>query len=65
MQDKRIAECSNNLPFVFKTFALSIFEWQLKTGFTVFFISSACELLAQKEPSKPFCTKLGGSLVHQ
>ena len=23
------------LPFVFKTFVLSIFEWSLKTGFTV------------------------------
>ena len=23
------------LPFVFKTFVLSIFEWRLKTGFTV------------------------------
>ena len=23
------------LPFVFKTFVLSIFEWPLKTGFTV------------------------------
>ena len=26
------------LPFVFKTFVLSIFEWLLKTGFTVFFM---------------------------
>ena len=25
------------LPFVFKTFVLSIFEWPLKTGFTVLF----------------------------
>ena len=24
------------LPFVFKTFVLSLFEWPLKTGFTVF-----------------------------
>ena len=24
------------LPFVIKTFVLSIFEWSLKTGFTVF-----------------------------
>ena len=24
-------------PFVFKTFVLSIFEWPLKTGFTVLF----------------------------
>ena len=48
MQVKSIAECSNGafcntihstfikLPFVFKTFVLSIFEWPLKTGFTVF-----------------------------
>ena len=27
------------LPFVFKTFVLSIFEWPLKTGFTVFDIN--------------------------
>ena len=27
------------LPFVFKTFVLSIFEWPLKTGFTVVSIS--------------------------
>ena len=25
-----------NLPFVIKTFGLSIFEWLLKTGFTVY-----------------------------
>ena len=24
-----------NLPYVFKTFDLSVFEWPLKTGFTV------------------------------
>ena len=45
MQVKSIAECSSEhsailltfikLPFVFKTFVLSIFEWPLKTGFTV------------------------------
>ena len=28
------------LPFVFKTFVLSIFEWPLKTGFTVFRLSN-------------------------
>ena len=43
MQVKIIAEHSaifstfNKLPFVFKTFVFSIFEWPLKTGFTVFF----------------------------
>ena len=43
MQVKSIAECSNSaifttfikLPFVIKIFVLSIFEWPLKTGFTV------------------------------
>ena len=46
MQVKSIAECSKRehsailltfikLPFVFKTFVLSIFEWPLKTSFTV------------------------------
>ena len=27
------------LPFAFKTFVLSIFEWPLKTGFTVQFLT--------------------------
>ena len=42
MQVKSIAEYSAilltfmKLPFVFKTFVLSIFEWPLKTGFTIF-----------------------------
>ena len=46
MQVKSIAECSNRdhsailstfikLPSVFKSFVLSVFEWPLKTGFTV------------------------------
>ena len=41
MQVKSIAECfailstSIKLPFVLKTFVLSIFEWPLKSGFTV------------------------------
>ena len=46
MHLKSIAECSKGsilqyfgpcikLPHVFKTFVLSIFEWPLKTGFTV------------------------------
>ena len=44
MQVKSIAECSKHsailstfikLPFVFKIFLLSIFEWPFKTGFTV------------------------------
>ena len=47
MQVKSIAECSKGrehsatlltsikLPFVSKIFVLSIFEWPLKTGFTV------------------------------
>ena len=45
MQVKSIAECSKGhsailltfikLPFVIKTFVLSVFEWSLTTGFTV------------------------------
>ena len=35
MQVKSIAECFIKLPFVIKIFVLSIFEWLLKTGFTV------------------------------
>ena len=45
MQVKSIAECSkghseillafNKLPFVIKTFVLSVFEWPFYTGFTV------------------------------
>ena len=41
MQVKSIAECSailltfTKLPFSIKTFVLYIFEWPLKTGFTV------------------------------
>ena len=46
MQVKSIAECSSGmhsailltfikLPFAIKIFVLSIFEWPLKTGFTV------------------------------
>ena len=36
MQVKSIAERPKRaLPFVFKTFVLSIFEWPLKTCFTV------------------------------
>ena len=30
------------LSFVFKTFVLSIFEWQLKTGFTVVQVVCCC-----------------------
>ena len=39
MQVKSIAILSTfiKLPFVFKTFTLSIFEWPLKTGFIVRF----------------------------
>ena len=35
------------LPFVFKTFVLSIFEWPLKTGFTIFakIKGQVCEIL--------------------
>ena len=47
MQVKSIAECSNGsvltfikLPFVVKTFVLSIFEWPLKTCSTVVYIET-------------------------
>ena len=40
MQDKSIAECSIKLPFVIKIFVLSIFEWLLKTYFTVYALST-------------------------
>ena len=32
----------SSLPFVFKIFVLSIFEWPLKTGFTVIKINLLC-----------------------
>ena len=47
------------LPFVFKTFVLSIFEWLLKTGFTVFPYSSASRTRWNTEilhaPSSAIC----------
>ena len=39
------------LPFVFKTFVLSIFEWSLKTGFTVLNINLFCR--TQPLPNLP------------
>ena len=50
MKDKSIAGCSKGdhsailstfikLPFVFKTFVLSFFEWSFYIGFTVFSIN--------------------------
>ena len=41
MQAKSIVECSIKLPFDIKIFALSIFEWPLRTGVTVH--DSMCE----------------------
>ena len=46
MQVKSIADSAIlstfiKLPFVFKTFVLSIFEWPLKTGFTVYILRGA------------------------
>ena len=44
------------LPYVFKTFVLSIFEWQLKTGFTEF----------ENFPNLihwPFCLKLSSAAI--
>ena len=49
MQVKSIAECLEHsailstfikLPFVIKIFVLSIFEWPLKTNFTVLFFTN-------------------------
>ena len=37
-EDSAILSTSIKLPFVSKTFVLSIFEWSLKTGFTVLFM---------------------------
>ena len=46
MQVKSIAECSFiKLTFVIKAFVLSIFEWPLKTGFTVVKTLIICRLL--------------------
>ena len=58
IQVKSISECSLlehsailstfiKLPFVFKTFVLSIFEWPLKTGFTV----HVCDLIQSQVTS--------------
>ena len=64
MHLKSVAECSKGsilqyfrpfvkLPFVIKTFVLSIFEWPLKTGFTVYwrpinrFFNRQCRLRLQ------------------
>ena len=48
MQVKSIAECEHSailstfikLPFAIRTFSLTIFEWPLKTGFTVYVAES-------------------------
>ena len=41
------------LPFVLKTFVLSIFDWQLKSGFTVYGIIAPILLnIAQNLPIK-------------
>ena len=56
MQVKNIAECSEGIlltyikiPFAIKIFVLSIFEWPLKTGFTVFYCSKKKEMLLENE----------------
>ena len=59
LQVKSIAECSNRdhsailstfikLPLIIKIFFLSIFEWPLKTGITVFYVY--CSSLTVNEP---------------
>ena len=48
MQVESIEECSPSifikLPFVIKTFVLSIFEWPLKTAFTVHSVTTEKEV---------------------
>ena len=39
MEHSAIFSTFIKLPFVIKVFVLSVFEWPLKTGFIVFFIS--------------------------
>ena len=64
MQVKSIAECSKHSailstfikpPFVFKTIVLSIFDWPLKTGFTVI-IWLRCEVNGQSSCSTTYHT---------
>ena len=54
-------------PPVFKTFVLSIFEWPLKTGFTVYqyylilnidFVGCLCPLVSQQENYNFICMLL-------
>ena len=47
MQVNSIAESCIKLPFVIKIFVLSIFEWLLKTGFTVLIALANTEDLAE------------------
>ena len=52
MQVKSIAECSKTfikLPFVFKIFVFSIFEWPLKAGFTVVILRKALAISADPD----------------
>ena len=41
----------SKLPLVIRTFILSIFEWLLKTGFTVFSLFVVCRLIASVKVS--------------
>ena len=72
MQVQIIAECSKHsailstlikLPFFFKIFVLSIFEWPLKTGFTVFHLTVKhfypCFVL-KEDPMEDWYSKNGG-----
>ena len=62
MQVKSIAECSKhsailltfiNLPFGIKIFVLSIFEWPLNRGFTVYCINVSARVIIKKFQKGP------------
>ena len=68
MQVKSIAECHSTiistlirLPFVLKTCVLSIFEWPLKTGFTVNAMFCSTALVWRLSSAK---TSRNGSIYH-
>ena len=44
------------LPFVIKTFVLSIFEWMLKTVFTVYEKFNSSLVLVQPRKTRPYIT---------
>ena len=58
LQESAILSTFIKLPFVFKTFVLSIFEWSLKTGFTVALLfgnQKTTKVPASRESTKISC----------